>query len=236
MNKLPEQLHLKVQLDDSISLDKFINCDSTKDFLNILRNTTEDSSVSNFYLIWGDAGRGKSYVMQGLHRKYLEDGKQTFHFSFSDNKVASTEILSNLDSLEALFIEDLELMEISEDWEKAMFNLINECRISGTKIYLSSNIVPKDLPISLKDLTSRLSSFTAIEIPEITEEEKIQALLQSAKRKGLLLDDKTIKYIINYTSRSLSDLLRLLNELDSFSLQKKKKISSSLVREMVSIK
>jgi len=61
-------------------------------------------------------------------------------------------------------------------------------------------------------------------------------LLQSAKRKGLLLDDKTIKYIINYTSRSLSDLLRLLNELDSFSLQKKKKISSSLVREMVSIK
>ena len=236
MNKLPEQLHLKVQLDDSISLDKFINCDSTKDFLNILRNTIEDSSVSNFYLIWGGVGRGKSYVMQGLHRKYLEDGKQTFHFSFRDNKVASTEILSNLDSLEALFIEDLELMEISEDWEKAMFNLINECRISGTKIYLSSNIVPKDLPISLKDLTSRLSSFTAIEIPEITEEEKIQALLQSAKRKGLLLDDKTIKYIINYTSRSLSDLLRLLNELDSFSLKKKKKISPSLVREMVSAK
>jgi len=117
-----------------------------------------------------------------------------------------------------------------------MFNLINECYISGTKIYLSSNIVPKDLPIRLKDLTSRLSSFTAIEIPEITEEEKIQALLQSAKRKGLLLDDKTIKYIISYTSRSLSDLLRLLNELDSFSLQKKKKISPSLVREMVSSK
>tara|TARA_B100000700_G_scaffold49930_1_gene52926 strand:+ start:800 stop:1510 length:711 start_codon:yes stop_codon:yes gene_type:complete len=236
MNKSPEQLHLKVQLDDSISLDKFINCDSTKDFLNILCNTTEDSSVSNFYLIWGGAGRGKSYVMQGLHRKYLEDGKQTFHFSFRDKRMASTEILSNLDSLEALFIENLELMEISEDWEKAMFNLINECHISGTKIYFSSNIVPKDLPISLKDLDSRLSAFTAIEIPEITEEEKIQALLQSAKRKGLLLDDKTIKYIINYTSRSLSDLLRLLNELDSFSLQKKKKISSSLVREMISSK
>ena len=236
MNKLPEQLHLNVQLDDSISLDKFINCDSTRDFLNILSNTTKDSSISSFYLIWGDSGRGKSYVMQGLHRKYLEDGKKTFHFSFSDKRVASTEILSNLASLEALFIEDMELMEISEDWEKAMFNLINECRISGTKIYLSSNIVPKDLPISLKDLASRLSSFTAIEIPEITEEEKIQALLQSAKRKGFLLDDKTIKYIINYTSRSLSDLLRLLNELDSFSLKKKKKISPSLVREMVSAK
>ena len=51
MNKLPEQLHLNVQLDDSISLDKFIDCDSTKDFLKILSNTVEDSSISNFYLI-----------------------------------------------------------------------------------------------------------------------------------------------------------------------------------------
>ena len=58
MNKLPEQLHLNVQLDDSISLDKFIDCDSTKDFLKILSNTVEDSSISNFYLIWGVSGRG----------------------------------------------------------------------------------------------------------------------------------------------------------------------------------
>jgi len=236
MNKLPEQLHLNVQLDDSINLDNFISCDSTKDFLNIISNTTEDNSISNFYLIWGNEGRGKSYVMRALHRKYLEDGKQSFHFSFKDKKVTSSEILTNLDSLEAVFIEDLHSMEISRDWEKAMFNLINECYLSGTKVYLSSNIVPKDLKISLKDLSSRLSSFTAIEVPEITEEEKIQALLQSSERKGFLLDDKTINYIISYTSRSLSDLLRLLNELDSFSLQKKKKISPSLVREMVSSK
>jgi len=61
-------------------------------------------------------------------------------------------------------------------------------------------------------------------------------LLQSSERKGFLLDSKTIKYIISYTSRSLSDLLRLLNELDSFALKKKKKISPSLVREMVNTK
>ena len=39
MNKIPEQLHLNVQLDDSIRLDKFINCNSTKDFLKILRRS-----------------------------------------------------------------------------------------------------------------------------------------------------------------------------------------------------
>ena len=50
--------------------------------------------------------------MQGLHRKYLEDNKTTFHFSFKDKRVNSPEILMNLESLEALFIEDFELMEI----------------------------------------------------------------------------------------------------------------------------
>ena len=51
MNKPPEQLHLNVQLDDSVSLDKFIECDSTQDFLKILKNSINDQSVSNFYCI-----------------------------------------------------------------------------------------------------------------------------------------------------------------------------------------
>ena len=236
MNKLPRQLHLNVQLDNSISLDKFIECESTKDFLKILIKSTTEQSVSNFYLIWGAQGRGKSYVMQGLHKKYIQDDKKTFHFSFEDKRINSTEILMNLSSLEAIFIEDFESMEDSEDWERGMFNLINECYMNGTKIYLSSNKVTKNMQIRLADLASRLSSFTAIEIPEITEEEKIQALIQSSTRKGLVLDERTLKYIVNYTSRSLSDLLKLLNELDSFSLQKKKKISPALVREMINTK
>ena len=236
MNNLPRQLHLNVQLDNSISLDKFIECESTKDFLKILIKSTTEQSVSNFYLIWGAQGRGKSYVMQGLHKKYIQDGKKTLHFSFEDKRINSTEILMNLSSLEAIFIEDFESMEDSEDWERGMFNLINECYMNGTKIYLSSNKVTKNMQIRLADLASRLSSFTAIEIPEITEEEKIQALIQSSTRKGLVLDERTLKYIVNYTSRSLSDLLKLLNELDSFSLQKKKKISPALVREMINTK
>ena len=105
---------------------KFKSLNQSKDFLKILTNSTSDQSISSFYLIWGDKGRGKSYVMQGLHRKYIEGGKTTFHFSFKDRRVNSPEILMDLASLEALFIEDFELMEDSEDWEKAIFNLIND--------------------------------------------------------------------------------------------------------------
>ena len=119
------------------------------------------------------------------------------------------------------------------NWE-VLFNLINQSLINKTKLIFSSNCVALDLQVTLKDLFSRLSAFTAVEIPEITEKEKIEALLQSAKRKGLTLEEKTVKYILTYTSRNLSDLLRLLSELDEFSLEKKKKLSPALVRELLS--
>ena len=75
-----------------------------------------------------------------------------------------------------------------------------------------------------------------IEIPEISQEEKIEALTQSSERRGIFLDTKTIQFIINNTSRSLSDLLRLIDEIDSFSLKKKKKVTPSLIRELLKVR
>ena len=68
------------------------------------------------------------------------------------------------------------------------------------------------------------------------EKEKISALEQSAKRKGLIFEEKVLTYILNHTSRSLTDLLKLMFELDTFSLEKKRKISISLVKELLSDK
>ncbi|MBV06043.1 MAG: hypothetical protein CMD53_01710 [Gammaproteobacteria bacterium] len=229
----PEQLHLNVQLDDVISLDRFINCESTKECLKILKKSVEDDSISNFYFIWGNKGVGKSYLMKGLHREFINKEMKTFHFSFEDERVSGPEILQNLESMDAIIIEDFESMISSEEWEVAVFNLINACFLSKTKIYISSKTVSKDLEIDLVDLMSRLSSFTGVEVPEISEEEKIEALKQSATRKGIELEERAIKYIINYTSRNLSDLLKLINELDSFSLQMKKKITPVLIKKLL---
>ena len=43
-----------------------------------------------------------------------------------------------------------------------------------------------------------------------------------------------ISYILNHTSRGLSDLLQLISDLDNFSLEKKRKITIPLIKEMIS--
>jgi DnaA family protein len=172
--------------------------------------------------------------MHALNRDFLRQNMNTAFISLSDPRINEPAILEGLDQMDAVFIEDVSELRDSEDWESALFNLINQSLINETKLVFSSNCVAQDLGVTLKDLRSRLSAFTAVEIPEITEKEKIEALMQSAARKGIELEEKTVKYILTYTSRNLSDLLRLLSELDEFSLEKKKKLSPSLVRELLS--
>ena len=236
MNQLPDQLSLNIKLDDSVSLDKFIKCDSNRNSLEFLQSTLVENSVSNLFYLWGLEGVGKSYIMQALHREFINRNMKTLHLSFEDNRIISPDIFKNLGTLDVLLIEKIDQLPQEKDWEIAIFSLINEALSSKTKIYLSSNLVSKDLNIELIDLKSRLSYFTAIEIPEITDEEKIEALSQSSKRKGIHLDEKTIGYIISHTSRSLSDLLKLINELDIYSLKKKRKVTPSLVRELLQTK
>ena len=236
MSESPDQLSLNIKLDDSVSLDKFIQCDSNIDCLNFLRNTLKEDSISNLFYIWGREGVGKSYIMQALNREFINLDKRTFHLSLNDKRVSSHEILQNLESLDVILIENIDSLPKDEEWETQIFSLINNALTSKIKIYLSSCKVAKELQLSLKDLQSRLSYFTAIEIPEISNDEKLDALSQSSARKGIDLDSKTKEFIINNTSRGLSDLLQLLNDLDVYSLKKKKKVTPSLIRQLLKVR
>ena len=236
MNRSPDQLSLNIQLDDTVSLEKFIHCETNKNSLEFIKGTLSNESISNLFYIWGREGVGKSYLARALNREFICEDKQTFHFSFKDSRISSFEIFQNLGSLDALLIEDIDFLPKEKEWELAIFSMINEALEGSTKIYFTSKVVAKDLDLELEDLKSRLSYFTAIEIPEISQEEKIEALTQSSERRGIFLDTKTIQFIINNTSRSLSDLLRLIDEIDSFSLKKKKKVTPSLIRELLKVR
>ena len=152
MSESPDQLNLNIKLDDSVSLDKFIECDSNIDCLNFLRNTLKEDSISNLFYIWGREGVGKSYIMQALNKEFINLNKRTFHLSLNDEKVSSHEIFQNLESLDVILIENIDSLPKDEEWETQIFSLINNALTSKIKIYLSSCKVSKELQIVLKDL------------------------------------------------------------------------------------
>ena len=232
----PRQLHLNIKLDDSINLSKFIECDSTELLLRNLKNFLSEKPITNTIYLWGRKGVGKNYLLQSINQEYLRKNKNTAFLSFSSLDDSSSEILNGLSSLKAIFLEDIHFFPKIKDWEISLFNLINSCLEKETRIVISSEKVARDLRIELPDLKSRISGFSAIEVPEIKEQEKILALKQAASRKGMILEEKAIKYILDHTFRSLSNLLNLIAELDAYSLEKKRKLTISLIRELLTSK
>ncbi len=106
--KNPRQLLLDIKLDESVSLENFIKCDSTKTALSILGNVVESSSISNSFLLWGRAGVGKNYLMLALNRDFLNQNLKTAFVALSDSRINESEILNGLDQMYAVFIEDLD--------------------------------------------------------------------------------------------------------------------------------
>jgi len=230
----PRQLILDVRLDNSIALENFIHCASTALTLNALENFLSDNSLIDFLFLWGKKGVGKEYLVQAVNNEFIKNKKKTAFLLISNDRLQLNEVVSELNNIDLLIIENVHLLPDKMDWEKALFNLINISLSKGLKLLFTSEIFAKDLSIKLPDLKSRLIAFTAVEVPEVSDQEKIFALQESADRKGILLEERTLNYILTHTSRSLSDLLKLLADLDSYSLEKQRKLSVPLVSELLS--
>ena len=229
----PKQLHLNVKLDLSVTLENFISCPSTKLVLKASNNFICNKLEFRTLYLWGRDGVGKNYLMNAVNQKCMEEKLSSAFLSFSNTYRQGPSIFEELEKLDVIFLEGLEKYPVGEEWEVALFNLINSSLSKGTRMFFTSNLVAKNLSIKLDDLRSRIVAFPAFELPEITEEEKLTALEESAKRKGLVFEDRVLVYILNHTSRSLADLLKLMFDLDTYSLEKKRKISIPLVKELL---
>lgn len=228
-----KQLNLDVKLDGAVKLENFIACPSTELILKVSEEFISKPKDNKTIFMWGKSGVGKNYLLQGINKRFVEQNINSLFISFKNKKYEDPKIFDGLEELEVIILESLECFCFSDDWEVSLFNLINACLGTSCQLLISANQTAKDLPINLPDLKSRLLAFPAFEIPEINEEEKSIAMKESARRKGWELEDKVLSYILTHTSRNLSDLLKLLNDLDNFSLEKKRKVTISLVRELI---
>ena len=229
----PKQLLLDVRLDESASLENFLSCPSTEIVLKASKEFISGSESNRTLYLWGKRGTGKQYLMHAVNRTFLDNNFHSAFLSFLSSSYKDVSILEGLEKLDIIFIDAFENFPTVSEWEIALFNLLNACSITGSKVFISSQLTAKNLKIRLPDLKSRLIAFPAFELPEVSDEEKIKALRESAERKGLRFDEKVLSFILNHTSRSLADLLKLLVDLDNFSLETKRKISVSLVKELL---
>ena len=132
----PKQLIFPFQLNQKASFENFFCSLDNRNLITRLIDIVSSNDVHEL-IISGQKAAGKSFLIQAICNELgLKDEKFAF---VPMNKAINMgiEIFQDLASLDAICIDDLQLILARGDWEKALFNLINECQQSCCSLIFS---------------------------------------------------------------------------------------------------
>jgi len=190
-------------------------------------------SGETFILLWGQAGLGKSHLLQACCHEAQKRGLASFYFDLHQTADSSVELLNGLEALELVCLDNVEAIVGLADWELALFNFFNRHRDLGHRLIISSNVGPKALAIALPDLKTRLNWGLSLNIQTPDDDGRIAALVYKARRMGLALSPQAGRFLLHRADRDMTSLWRLLDSLDQASLSAKRKLTLPFLKQIL---
>ena len=115
----------------------------------------------------------------------------------------------------------------------ALFRILNTVQASkNIHIFMAGNAAPANLELR-EDLRTRLGWGLIFQTQLLDDDEKIQALEQAAKARGLVLSPEVVPWLLNRFYRDMPNLMALIDALDAYSLETKRAVTLPLVRELL---
>ena len=230
MNK-PKQLIFPFQINQKASFDSFFCSPDNQNLMTRLADIVSSPDTSEL-IIHGEEGSGKSFLMQAICNELSSAEKQ---FAFIPMKKAfnmGVEIFQNLGSLDAVCIDDLQLILANQDWETALFNLINECQQSNCSLMLSlGGTQPLDESVILPDLLSRIKRMEFIALHAVQDEFFNQAIDFVAQQLDIKIEEAELEFLLKHQTRMFSLLVENIITLDNQAASLKRKITIPLIKE-----
>lgn len=175
--------------------------------------------------LWGAPGSGKTHVLRALAQRWQDAGTQVGWYD------ADTCLPWELPSQPSLLIlDDCERFDAGQ--QHAAFALFVEAATDGLAVVATGSMPPTDLDLR-EDLRTRLGWGPTFALQPLSEAETRAALRREADRRGILLGDEVIDYLLTRFARDLKHLMRLLDRLDEFALAAKRAVTVPLLRQML---
>ena len=122
---------------------------------------------------------------------------------------------------------------ISYDQEK-IFHIVNKCILNNSKLLITSDIKINEIHFKFKDLSSRLKTFSNLEINQPNDEMLLAILTKLLVDKQFIIKSNEIfEYILRRVDRTYKDINEIVNKLDTLSLEKKRQLTIPLIKEIL---
>jgi len=227
------QLVLPIRLADHAVFDSFYG-DGNEPLLATLLELASDARKDSGYgcWLWGAASTGKTHLLQAVCDRA---GDRSVYVPLSMIAAAGPAILEGLASRELVCIDDLDDVAGHADWEAALFDLCNQVFDTGGQLLVTARTAPRECPIRLADLASRLSRLPVFHIQALDDEQRVEALQLRAGHRGLELPGETARYLLKRSRRDMSSLYELLDKLDLEALRAKRRLTIPFVRDVLNL-
>ncbi|GAB3728580.1 DnaA regulatory inactivator Hda [Luteimonas pelagia] len=115
----------------------------------------------------------------------------------------------------------------------ALFDLHNRARAAGGSLLYTAGAPPGALDVALPDLASRLAQCTLVTLAPLDDDGRRAVLQARAWRRGLVLDDAALDWLMRRHGRDLSALTGVLDRLDRASLAAQRRVTVPFLREVL---
>ena len=231
----PTQLIFPFQVNQKASFVSFFCSPDNIELMSRLADLVVSKNADEL-IINGAEGSGKSFLMQAICNELSSSGKQFAFIPMNKAINMGVEIFQNLASLNAVCIDDLQLILSREEWETALFNLINECQQSNCSLILSfgGNQSLEDIT-QLPDLLSRIKRMEFMKLQAVQDEFLNQALDFVSQQLDINLEKAELEFLLKHQTREFSILVDNLISLDKQAASLKRKITIPLIKETLNI-
>ena len=98
---------------------------------------------------------------------------------------------------------------------------------------MTSNIPPKILVTSLKDLVSRISGSLVVEVCEPDNDLLCKIIEKYLKERSIIIKKSNLEYLINRIERSYKSAVRIARFIDKKSLETHSQINYSFLKKVI---
>ena len=226
----PRQLALEIQINEKASLDNFYVSKNNLKTINILKSLINQEDMGAQIFIDDYGSNGKTYLLQAICNDFANKSQSSIYIPLQKFIKFETSLLSGVEGLDLICIDDVHLISNHKEWELALFNLINECYEKDCFLILSGNINQfKAIP----DLTSRVKKMEILTLKQIHEDELLDASQVISKNLNIEISKKNLIYLINHSKRDIKTIYKILSKIEKRSLERKKSIGLNLIKEVI---